>query len=91
MAWHIEFLPKVDNYLGKLNSTSKKQILTFLYKRILPLENPRSVGEALKGKRFAGLWKYRIGDFRVICQIEDKKISILVVKVGNRREVYKKW
>jgi mRNA interferase RelE/StbE len=90
VAWNIDFLAQADKQLDKLDEASRKRILTFLHKRIATLENPRSIGEDLKGKQFSGLWKYRVSDIRVICQIKDKEISILVVKIGNRREVYKK-
>ena len=90
MAWSIDFLPKADKHLDKLDTAVKERVLQFLHKRISSLENPRSIGEALTGNRYAGLWKYRVGDIRVICQIKDKEIMILVVKIGNRREVYKK-
>jgi len=58
--------------------------------RVSNLENPRSIGEALKDSRFAGLWRYRAGDYRILCEIQDRKIHILVVQIGHRREVYKK-
>ena len=55
----------------------------------MPLEDPRSIGQALKGIRFGELWKYRVGDYRVIARIEDDRLRILVVRIGNRREVYR--
>jgi mRNA interferase RelE/StbE len=89
MVWSIDFLPKAYQQLEKLDAQSRKQILNFLHKRVLGLENPRSIGEDLKGKQFSGLWKYRIGALRIICQIKDKTLTILIVKIGNRREIYK--
>jgi mRNA interferase RelE/StbE len=55
----------------------------------MPLEDPRSIGQALKGTRFGEFWKYRVGDYRVIAHIEDDRLRILVVRIGNRREVYR--
>ena len=66
------------------------RITRFLRERIAPLENPRAIGEALHGSLLGELWKYRIGDFRVLASIQDKEVTILVVKVGNRREVYRR-
>jgi mRNA interferase RelE/StbE len=68
---------------------SIKRILKFLYERVSRLDDPRSIGEALKGSKLGELWKYRVGDYRVISRIEDGRMLILVVKIGNRRDVYK--
>lgn len=89
MAWQIEFTPEADKGLVRLGNQAQKQILKFLRQRVSSLEDPRAIGEPLKGSRFAGLWRYRSGDYRILCEIQDKKISILVVLVGHRREVYK--
>ena len=53
------------------------------------LDNPRSIGEALKGTALGEFWKYRVGDYRIIANIEDRALCVLVVKIGNRREVYR--
>jgi len=66
-----------------------KRILSFLFSRVATLDDPRSIGEALKGSSLGTFWKYRVGDFRVVAHIEDKNVKILVVRVGNRREVYR--
>lgn len=75
--------------LNKLDSQDAKRILRFLFDRVANLDDPRSIGEALKGSRFKTLWKYRVGDYRIISSIEDEALKILVVKIGNRREVYR--
>lgn len=61
----------------------------FLHERVATLDDPRSIGEALKGSRLGTFWKYRVGDYRVIANIEDGALHILVVRIGNRREVYR--
>lgn len=61
----------------------------FLHERVSTLDDPRSIGDALKGAKFGEFWKYRVGSYRVIAKIEDGKVRILVVKIGNRREVYR--
>ena len=90
MAWKFNFTPKAEKQLAKLGKQEQTQILKFLLKRVALLENPRSLGEALQGSTYKGLWKYRTGDYRIICEIQDRDISILVFKIGNRREIYKK-
>jgi mRNA interferase RelE/StbE len=89
MAWSIELGPKAQRQLKQLDQQVAKRLSRFLYERVAPLENPRSLGEALKGTEFGDLWKYRVGDYRIIASIEDKLVRILVVRIGNRREVYR--
>jgi mRNA interferase RelE/StbE len=66
-----------------------KPNLRFLFERVAHLDDPRSIGEALKGSRFHTLWKYRVGDYRIITSIEDNVARILIVKIGDRKEVYR--
>lgn len=89
MAWKVELSSQALKALGQLDAQVARRILTFLHKRVAPLDDPRSIGEALKGSRLGEFWKYRIGDYRVISSIEDGALRILVVKIGNRREVYR--
>lgn len=90
MAWRIEFERSAERELGKLDDQPAKRILGFLHGRIAQLENPRSIGEALKGIRLGGLWKYRVGDYRIVAAIEDRVLTIVVVRIGNRKEVYRR-
>lgn len=64
-------------------------ILEFLRSRLASLENPREIGEALASSKLGNYWKYRVGDWRIICDIQDKRIVVRVLRVGNRREVYR--
>lgn len=89
MAWKIEFLPEAEKDLREIDSPVVQRILRFLYDRIRPLEDPRKIGEALKGPKLGKYWKYRIGDYRIICQIKETEITILVVRVGHRKKVYR--
>lgn len=88
MAWRIEFDRAAERELGKLDPQIAKRILQSL-QRISTLEDPRSIGEALKGSRLGDFWKYRVGDYRIISAIEDGALRILIVKIGNRREIYR--
>lgn len=66
-----------------------RRITAFLRERVATLDDPRSIGEALKGSKLGEFWKYRVGDYRIISSIEDGELRIMVVKIGNRREVYR--
>ena len=89
MAWRVEIDPAAVRELGKLDPQNARRILTFLHSRVAVLDDPRSIGEALKGSKLGEFWKYRVGDYRIISSIEDGALRILVVKIGNRREVYR--
>ena len=88
MAWKVELSEETGRQLDKLDPQIARRILKFLHERVARLENPRSIGEALRGSKLGEFWKYRVGDYRLICSIEDKRILILVLRVGHRREVY---
>ena len=89
MVWRVEFDPAARRELKKLDPQAARRILKFLSERVLPSRNPRSLGEALQGSKLGEFWKYRIGDYRVIAHIEDRVLLILVLRVGNRRDVYR--
>lgn len=87
MAWSINFNKKSEKELSKLDKQTQQKIVKFLY-GLENNDNPRKSGRALKGD--LGLfWRYRVGDYRIICQIEDETIMILVLSVGHRKEVYR--
>ncbi|MBK8862053.1 MAG: type II toxin-antitoxin system RelE/ParE family toxin [Sphingomonadales bacterium] len=89
MAWTIEIERGAERELDKLGPQNARRILRFLRDRLAPLEDPRSIGEALKGAKLGSFWKYRVGDYRIIANIEDAEIRILVLRIGNRRDVYR--
>ena len=89
MVWKVELDPAAVRELDKLDPQMARRILTFLHGRVAVLDDPRSIGEALKGSKLGELWKYRVGDYRIIADIEDGVMRVLVLKVGNRREVYR--
>ena len=89
MTWKVELDPAAVRELKKLDPQTAKRILAFLHERISVLDNPRGIGEALKGSKFGEFWKYRVGDYRIIASIEDSVLRIYVVRIGNRREVYR--
>ena len=90
MAWRIEFEDGALKDLGKLDPPIARRVLSFLRERVAKLEDPRGIGEALRSSKLGEFWKYRVGDWRIICRIEDEQVTILVVRVGNRRDVYRR-
>lgn len=89
MAWQIKFDAAAVKDLSKLDKPVARRITAFMRERVAALDDPRSIGEALKGSELGDFWKYRVGDYRIIASIEDGELRILVVRVGNRREVYR--
>ena len=89
MAWTINYADTARSQLRKLDKQTARRIVDYMDERIADLENPRSAGKALTGP-LGGLWRYRVGDCRVICDIQDGALRVLVVQVGNRRDVYQK-
>lgn len=87
MAWTIDYTASALGQLRKLDRPTARRIVDYMDERIAGMSNPRSAGKALTGP-LGGLWRYRVGDFRVICEIQDGALRVLVVQLGNRREVY---
>ena len=90
MAWKVELDPAAERELSKIDPQTARRILAFLHERVAQLDDPRSIGAALKGSKLGAFWKYRVGDYRIISSIEDGALRVLVVRIGNRREVYRK-
>ena len=88
MPWAIEFVPAAAKELKALDRAVAARIVRTLEQRIATLDDPRCLGSALTGDH-AGLWRWRIGDYRLIARIEDARITILIVRVAHRREVYR--
>ena len=89
MAWTIELDRAAVRDLRKLDRQTARRILAFLHGRVGTLDDPRSIGQALKGSRLGEFWKYRVGDCRVIARLEDSVLRVLVVRIGNQRHVYR--
>lgn len=88
MVWTIEYTDTARTQLRKLDKQSARRILDFMDERVSSRDDPRATGKALTGT-LGGLWRYRVGDFHVICEIQDGALRILVVQLGNRRDVYR--
>ncbi|MDO8585820.1 MAG: type II toxin-antitoxin system RelE/ParE family toxin [Armatimonadota bacterium] len=87
MAWTVEWDERAVREAKKLGQEARRRIVTFLRERIATEEDPRRIGKPLLAER-AGLWRYRVGDYRVVCRIEDARVVVLVLAVGHRSRVY---
>jgi mRNA interferase RelE/StbE len=88
VAWTIEYARSARKAVEKLDPQTRGRLRRFLEVRVAELEDPRSIGKALTGP-LASFWSYRLGDHRVLCEIQDRRVVILVVTIGNRRDVYR--
>jgi mRNA interferase RelE/StbE len=89
LAWLIELDARAEKDLEKLDRQIAKRITKFLRERVAALDDPRSIGEALRGNELGDYWKYRCGDYRIVASIEDASLVVYVVEVGHRREIYR--
>jgi mRNA interferase RelE/StbE len=89
LVWKIDFAADALKELNDLDRPVAKRIRGFLRDRLAMLDDPRGIGQALKGDRLGGLWKYRVGDWRIIASIEDDLIRVLVLRIGNRPGAYR--
>ncbi len=88
MNWRLETSKAFDKEFKKLDHYTQKIIKGWVIKNLMEADNPRSYGKALTGN-LAGLWRYRIGDYRLIASIKDDKFTILAISIGHRRDVYR--
>jgi mRNA interferase RelE/StbE len=86
--WTIIYTDTARRQLHKLDKKSARRILQYMEEKIATLENARSLGKALRGV-LGDLWRYRVGDYRVICELQDNELRVLVVRIGNRKDVYR--
>ena len=89
LIWKIEFQRAAVKQLGALTKSDANRIVSFLAGRIARDGNPRRTGAALQGSELGNFWRYRVGDYRIICDIQDHKLVVLVVEIGHRREIYR--
>ena len=88
MAWTLRLSETAKRQLRKLDASNAQTILRYLNRLVLGTSDPRDRGSGLRAN-LAGLWRYRVGDYRVICSLEDHELVVLVLQIGHRREVYK--
>ncbi len=88
MKYRLETTARFDKEFKKLDNYTKKIIKNWIDKNLTHCENPREKGKGL-ASNLSGLWRYRIGSYRLICQIEDRKLVILALSIGHRKKIYK--
>ncbi|MFZ4525091.1 MAG: type II toxin-antitoxin system RelE family toxin [Chlorobium sp.] len=86
MAWKIEITGEAEKELSRIDKPAAKRIIRYLRERVSV--EPRSLGKSLRGD-LSGLWRYRVGDYRVICELYDEKVSVLVIRIGHLKDVYR--
>lgn len=89
MSWNINYTDTAKKQLKKLDRQVALRIVDFMDERIAGLDDPRSTGKALTGLLLGAYWRYRVGEYRIICDIQDGVLCVLVIEVDNRKEVYK--
>jgi len=87
MAWKIEISPTAQKQLDELDKPVSTRIVKFLRERIEKLDDPRQVGDRLHGT-LSPFWRYRVGDYRIICSLENDRLVVLVLRIGHRRDIY---
>lgn len=88
MAWKVELTTAAVKQVGKLDHPVQVRVAKFLRNKVAEAEDPRQSGKALRGEK-GELWRYRVGDYRIICAIRDETVTILILSVGHRRDVYR--
>ena len=88
LDWRIEVTEKAAKQIKKLGSVDAKRIRDYLRDRIAPLEHPRQLGKPLQGSELGSYWRYRVGDYRILCELHDDELIVLVIEAGHRRKIY---
>lgn len=88
MSYSLKTTKRFEKEFAKLDHYTKRIIKSWINKNLVSVDNPRFSGKSLTGN-LRGLWRYRIGDYRLICDIKDKELIILAISIGHRRDIYK--
>ncbi len=86
--WRLEFSKRADKQLSKMNPGVRRMIIAWLLKNVDGCADPRAHGKGLVANR-SGEWRYRVGDYRVLCEIQDERLVVLALEIGHRRDVYR--
>ena len=90
MAWQIDYTRQAQRQLSKLDKAAARRILDYMDHQVATQTDPRSLGKALTGPQLGNYWRYRVGDYRIICDIQDGILHVLVISIGHREQVYRK-
>ncbi len=89
MAWTISYTETALKQLKKLDRPVARRLVDFMAERVVGMADPRSVGKALTGPLLGSYWRYRVGDYRIICDLQDGTLTVLVLEVAHRKDVYR--
>ena len=89
MAWTISYTASARKQLRKLDRPIARRVVDFMDERIAAQADPRNTGQALTGPLLGAYWRYRVGDYRIICDIQDDALCVLVIEIGKRKEIYR--
>ena len=89
MTWIIKYTDTAVKQLKKIDRPVAARLLDYMDQRVATADDPRALGENLRGPKLGEYWRYRVGDIRIICKIQDDQVCILVIEIGSRREVYR--
>ena len=89
MVWTVDYTETASKQLRKLDKQTARRIVDFMDDRVAGQQDPRSTGKALTGPLLGAFWRYRLGDYRIICDLQDGALRVLVVELGNRRDIYR--
>lgn len=89
VSWKIEYAASVQKSVRRLDPPVQRRLRTFLEERLARLDNPRQLGAAMRGAKHRDLWRYRVGDYRILTQIDDERIRVLVIRIAHRRDAYR--
>ena len=90
MVWQVEFDLDALKELKKLDKPVRERIVGFLKTRVATSKHPSDLGERLSGDVLGKYWKYRLGDWRIVCEIVDKRVVVRVLRIGHRSAAYKR-
>ena len=88
MTWRVEITERAARQIKSLGPSGAARIRNYLRDRIAPLQNPRQRGKPLRGSELGEYWRYRAGDYRILCELRDDELLVLVIEVGHRRSIY---
>ncbi|MGM0984174.1 MAG: type II toxin-antitoxin system RelE family toxin [Pseudomonadota bacterium] len=87
MTWKVEYLASAAKSFKKIDPQHRRRIRAYLEERVVSLDHPRQLGQPLRGE-LTEFWHYRVGDYRIVCQIQDERLVVLVVRAAHRKDVY---
>lgn len=89
MIWNLKISDQAKRHLAKIDRPDRERILRFVHDRVLTLDEPTDLGTPLKGHELGSYWRFRVGDYRIICDLQSDVLVVLMVDVGHRSKIYR--